>query len=221
MSGSIGQLRRIARNLELRDRLVALGVVKYKPKTWSNERWESDYGDGSLDYFGDLSERSRFSVIVGYLDYLGSVGRVLDAGCGNGFLFERAKHLPFDEWLGADLSVAAVEAATERSAGDSRARFIAEDMLAPNATWTQHRYSCVIFMDVLYMSDDPERLLDLALDALEPGGKILVSSWCHTGENRLWNMIESRFKSIDHVHVIPRNSDMASKGWRLALLEPI
>lgn len=221
MNPTIGSLRQLARRFELRDRLVALGLVRYKPKTWTNERWESDYGDGTLDYFGDLSERSRFSVLVGYLDFLGPQGRVLDAGCGNGFLFERCRHLQFDEWVGADLSTAAIESATERAAGDSRARFIAEDLLAPTATWKAHRYSCVILMDVLYMSDDPERLLDLALEALEPDGKVLVSSWCHIGENRLWQMIESRLKTIDHVHVIPRNSENASNGWRLALLEPL
>jgi len=221
VSRGIGTVRQLARRFELRDRLVALGLVRYKPKTWTNERWEADYGDGTLDYFGDLSERSRFSILVGYLDFLGPQHRVLDAGCGNGFLFERARHLQFDEWVGADLSTAAVDSAIERAAGDPRARFIAEDLLAADTTWTDHRYSCVIFMDVLYMSDNPERLIDLAVDALEPGGKVLVSSWCHIGENRLWHMLEARLKIVDAVQIIPQNSDKAEKGWRLALLEPI
>jgi len=200
---------------------VALGLVKYKAKPWTNERWESDYGDGTLDYFGDLSERSRFSIVVGYLDHIGPQHRILDGGCGNGFLYERCRHLPFDEWIGADLSVAATDAATERAAGDPRARFIPEDLLDPAATWTQHRYSCIILMDLLYMCDDPERMLDLVADALEPGGTVLVSIWCHIGENRLWEMVESRFKTLDHVHVIPRESEMASRGWRFAMLKPL
>jgi|GEM_PF-1579501 len=213
---------RTARDPEaLNDMLIAAGLRKYEPKPWTTERWNDDYESGALDYFGQLNERPRFSVIVGYLEHVAATGRILDAGCGNGFLFKRASHLDFAEWRGVDLSSTAVDLASERAESDGRAIFRAEDLLDTSASWFEHDYECVVINEVLNMCDDPAQVLRNVIDRLRPSpGHLIISGWRHRGDRHLWSLIDEHARTLDAVQLIPDMNDLAPKGWRVALLEP-
>lgn len=194
-----------------------LGLVKYRPGPWSVQRWDAAYGGGQLEYFAGLSDRGRYSVLVGYLDALAPLGSVLDVGCGPGVLFARCRHLSFDRWSGFDLSPAAVAAAS--SLADARARFFAEDMLASEATWNGERYDCIVVNEVLNMCEDPAKLLALIKGALVgPESHVVISAWRHRGDRQLWSLIDRDFYEVDRVDLRSSSSRLAPRGWRVALL---
>lgn len=201
------------------DVLVSLGLRRYEPKPWTIDRWNRDYANGNLDYFGQLSERPRFSVIVGYLDHVSPTGQILDAGCGNGFLFERARHLDFSLWRGVDLSSAAIDLATERNRTDDRAVFQAADLLDETGAWAEHKYEVVVINEVLNMCDDPERLLVNVIERMEAkSGRLVISGWRHRGDHQLWRLIDRHTRTLDAVQLVPAMNNLAPRGWRVALL---
>src|SRR5690348_2798439 len=50
----------------------------------SQKQWEAEYQNGRWEYMKNLEELARYSIIVGYVDYLKKGGAILDVGCGEG-----------------------------------------------------------------------------------------------------------------------------------------
>lgn len=214
----------------IRGWMTELGFVSYKPGPWNTKVWNSAYDSGQLDYFQDLTERPRYSVLIGYLNYIEEVeslklGKILDVGCGDGLLFERSKEIGYAEWIGVDLSSVAVEQACaryEKLKSEQHLRkealFIAADLLGTHDIALYQSFDVVIISEVIYMSDDPDRLLKTCREALKPGGFLLISMWRHRGDKRLWRQVLSYFVILDAVQVTPGSSALAPRGWRLAML---
>ena len=127
---------------------VELGISPYEPGPWSTNVWDTAYDNGQLDYFSSLSEKGRYSVLTGYLEFvlqnksIKNNGSVLDVGCGAGLLYERCQHLDFKQWTGVDLSESAIAQAQDvlNNHADHRVNFIAENMLSPNTIWSDTTY---------------------------------------------------------------------------------
>lgn len=107
-----------------------------------------------------------------YLDRLGWQGkRVLDVGCGEGFLAlrlaERGNRVTGVDILERPLHQGAMEAyvrcdlATQARLGLGRLE--------------QHAYDAILLMDVLEHLPHPEELLEICRELLAPGGEVLLS----------------------------------------------
>lgn len=101
-----------------------IGVLPYQPERWTTDQWTDAYGAGTLNYYGRLDELARYSVIVGYVSWFAEVtGRrpsILDVGCGTGLLRRRLADELISDYLGVDLSPAAV--AEAQAGGFARSR---------------------------------------------------------------------------------------------------
>ena len=199
--------------------LRALGRPRAESGPWSVARWDRAYESGQLDYFGALPEQARYSVIAGLLEALEVRGRVLDAGCGQGILARRCAHLPFSGWTGVDLSERAIEQA-RRAVRDPRCRFLVEDLLAAEARWMAEPHEVAVLNEVLYMCDDPERLLGRVLESLSGEGWLILSNWRHRGERALWRTVERRARIVESVLVRSSSNPIGPRGWRVALCRP-
>ena len=111
------------------------GVLPYEPERWSTDQWTDAYRAGTLDYYGGLDELARYSVIVGYIGWFATTCHrppsVLDIGCGVGLLRSRLESVPFSDYVGVDLSDAAIHAATARA--HTRSRFVVGGLLLPRS----------------------------------------------------------------------------------------
>lgn len=204
----------------MRDTALRAGMLRHRPYVWSADRWGASYADGTLDYFASPRELARYSMIVGYVDAIGGAAldspgggpiHVLDVGCGQGVL---RRHLRVDgAWIasytGADPTSTAIEAA--QGLADARTRFV-----VGTGGSVEGAFDVVVCNEVLYVVEEPERLVDDLYERVRPGGHLITSMWRHPGDRRLWTMIDARFERVDAVVVRNEANDLAPRGWRVA-----
>lgn len=190
------------------------GVLAYQPEQRTTEEWTEAYRAGSLDYYGRFDELARYSVLVGYIDWFretaGRPLRILDAGCGTGLLRRRLADGAFSDYVGVDLSAAAI--AVARSQDHERSRFEAGDVSAMELG----RFDVVVLNEVLYYAPDPRAFLAGLRAMREPEGLLLVSMWRHPGDRTLWRLVDELHPIIDRVEVRNRSNPVNRRGWLVA-----
>jgi len=188
---------------------VRAGLLPYRrPYELQTSVWDRDYGRGKLDFYGDLDELARYSILVGYVKFLGRGQSILDVGCGVGLLRERLEGVEFGRYLGIDPSAAAIESAGHLA--DDRTSFaVAEASVAELG-----QFDVVVCNEVLYVVPDTEALLDQIHQLVRPGGHLLTSIWRHSGDVALHRWLDSRFELADAVEL--RSLTRSGRRWRLA-----
>ena len=211
---SVARLRRLAARIRRRARAAALdlGVVPYRTEPWTPEEWQERYWSGHLDYFGRLDELPRYSLLVGYLTFLGGEPEVLDVGCGQGLLRARMGALPFSRYLGIDPTAAAIEQA--RAMQDPRTTFLVGDITDP--ALDLGTFDVVVCNEVLSVVDDPVAVLARVAAVLRPGGHLLSCTWRHPGDRELAALLDDRFTLVDVVHAQNPANPIARRGWRVS-----
>lgn len=119
--------------------------------------------------------QSRISLVLETIDrYARPGGRVLDIGCGTGFLLERLAELGFSG-VGVDLSPESVEIAQARlaeiGAADRLQATVGSAYEPPDGP-----FDLITITDVLEHLEDPRACLRAARDRLAPGGVVVVST---------------------------------------------
>jgi SAM-dependent methyltransferase len=125
--------------------------------------------------------QSRMSLVLGTVDGLGPRGapggpapRVLDVGCGTGFLLERLAERGY-AGLGVDLSPESVEIAQRRLAeigAADRLRAVVGSAYEP----PEGPFDLITLTDVLEHLEDPVACLRALRERLSPGGLLVVST---------------------------------------------
>jgi 2-polyprenyl-6-hydroxyphenyl methylase/3-demethylubiquinone-9 3-methyltransferase len=189
--------------------------LTYKPERRSSEEWSSQYRHGALEFYGQLDELARYSIILGYLGWwaAGPPEReltVLDVGCGPGLLRERLEGVPFRAYTGIDLSDVAIEEARARAF--PRSTFVVGDV----STTEVGQFDVVVLNEVLYYASDPSAQLERIKALLNPGGVAVISMWRHPGDRSIWKTVEGAFEIVDRVEVRNPANAMNARGWIVA-----
>jgi SAM-dependent methyltransferase len=102
--------------------------------------------------------------------------RVLDIGCGNGFI---TKHLPGKEIIGADVSANAIQHARENSQGCPHIKYLQHSIFDLPFLGRSHTFDLIVITGVFYPQyiAKSEKLIYAIVDDLLINGGILVS--CH------------------------------------------
>jgi 2-polyprenyl-6-hydroxyphenyl methylase/3-demethylubiquinone-9 3-methyltransferase len=195
-----------ARTLALRT-----GLLRYSSEPWSPEFSHWAYTSGHLDYFAGIEELPRYSLLIGYLIFLGGEPEILDVGCGQGLLRARIGHLPFRRYLGIDVTPAAIAKASKLE--DSRTSFAEADVCNGAAVFGQ--FDVVVCNEVLSVAPDPEAVLSRIATLLRRGGHLLTSTWRHPGDEQLLRLIDRRFTLVDAVEAQNPANPIARRGWRV------
>lgn len=95
--------------------------------------------------------------------------RVLDLGCGNGFITEYLQSETGAFFHGVDISAEAIRQARDR-ARNERLAFSVGNM--NRLEFEPHAFDCAISIDTLYYVDDPEETLKQIVSILKPAGRI-------------------------------------------------
>lgn len=118
---------------------------------------------------GDYWAQTRSRILCSWVsDY--DPTRVLDIGCGSGYLTAQlARDDPERDVLGIDISEESIAVARQR---ESPARFEVADLFDLQ---TAESFDAVLFADVIEHFEDDVRVLQQAHDALADGGRLYVS----------------------------------------------
>lgn len=201
------QVRAYAKDLAIR-----LGLRSYRHLDWSLSRWDRAYRERDTDGYERIDELARYSLLCGYLRYLGGRRRVLDVGCGVGLLRSRMSLEDFSEYVGVDHAEAAIEEA--RGRGFERSRFLVGDLRSVEL----ERFDVVICNEMLYFVPDYEKLLERMEQMLVERGHLLVSIFGHPGDFVLWRLLEERFELVDRVRTRNERNRIGWWGWTVAWL---
>ncbi len=185
------------------------GLLSYRPMRWSAERWNSVYASRQTDGYGTLDEFGRYSLLIGYISWLGPNLKLLDIGCGAGLLKRRVPRDLLQQYVGIDPTESAIEQA--QAIADERSTFLLGDPM----TMQLETFDVVVCSDVLYFAEEPHRLLDRVRDFIRPGGHLLVSIWRHPGDDQLWRWIDERYERLDRVALRNPTNPLAPRGWQV------
>jgi 2-polyprenyl-6-hydroxyphenyl methylase/3-demethylubiquinone-9 3-methyltransferase len=204
----LSRIRSRARTLALR-----AGLRRYQTEPWTAEEWRWGYSSGHLDYFAGIDELPRYSLLIGYLVFLGGEPDIIDIGCGQGLFRERIEHLPFRRYIGVDSSADAI--ARARRLDDERTTFIEGDVAA--LADDLPRFDVAVCNEVLSVAPDPDLVLATVRSLLRPGGHLLTSTWRHPGDRQLLRLIDRRLTPVDAVDARNTANRIATRGWRVTM----
>lgn len=187
----------------------ASGLFGYQPERWSVPDWSRAYGAGQLDYFRELDELSRYSIIAGYVRFFGS-SVILDVGCGPGLLRRRLDDRGLTRYIGIDISSEAIDQAQQYV--DLRTEFHCGDVMDMDLPTVD----LVALNEVLYFAPDPTAMLDRVATSLSDDGILVTSMWRHPADRLLWRLIDDRFRPLDKVWIQNGASKLARRGWLVA-----
>jgi len=108
-----------------------------------------------------------------------SGGRALDLGSGTGILaMELAKAFPAFEFVGLDLSEAAVQVARDQAAeSEVAARVSFEQGDAEDMPFDDGSFDLVVSSNTLHLLNDPIRMFDEVQRVLSPTGRFIISDF--------------------------------------------
>ncbi len=208
--------RRRARIIAARtkDQALSLGVGSgfrpYRPEPLSAQRWERSYTTGEFDYMRDLSELTRYSLLIGYLRVHPGRPSVLDIGCGTGWLRELLTEQDFDSYVGLDLSTEAIASAS--SLADGRTSFTVGDAM----TIELPAVDVVVLNEMLYYAPSPRALITRIASSIRPGGIVLSSIWRHAGDRALWRLLDEELELVAASMTRAVNNPYNRRGWRVS-----
>lgn len=184
------------------------------PLAGGRERLDTEYRSGIWDYLASDVELPRFGVVAGYLLRFGEGGRILELGCGEGLLAARTGPDRYGEYVGVDLSAAAIARAEAR--GLPRSSFVAADAAE---FMPQGRFGVVVFNEVLEYLEDPVSVVRRYEGVLDEDGVFVVSQYDapdNVRTRRIWKRLARRYPT----RLEARVSVSRRLTWVIKVLEP-
>ncbi len=172
--------------------------------------WDDQYSGGRWAFLASAGERARFAVMVGLLSEATDPA-VLDVGCGDGVLYQRFRVYGCSRYVGIDLSHVAVTRAA--AAAGPEASFAAADAATYQPEGT---FDAIVFNEMLYYLHDPIAAVRRYAEALRPGGRLIVSTWCGSPRGlAILRQLHEAYDAVDEVVVQQR-----AQRWTVTTLKP-
>jgi SAM-dependent methyltransferase len=205
-------LRDLGAELRRLTELLAIKLKGYRPERHRPEDWTRQYETGAWAYLADLSERPRYSVMVGYLAAL-APRHILDVGCGEGLLARKIRHLPFETYVGIDFSPAPVAAARAALGDDLRLTFAVADAESYQPATEP---DAIIFSECLNYLSDPVGIIEHYSKSIASNGFIIISLFQSPRADKAWEMLRPVAEIMDCVNI----AHHSGKRWTIKLLTP-
>lgn len=163
----------------------------------SAQNWEAQYAAGRWDFFAQLPELARFSILAGYIWHLKPGGAVLDVGCGQGVLQRRLPGSAYSRYVGIDVSASAIAVAQQQQ--NERSTFLAADVENYSPA---ERFDVIVFSEVLCCLRDPLQTVERYARSLNPEGLLLVSlcTAARGSATILWRL-KRAYATVDEIRV--------------------
>lgn len=133
------------------------------------EIWDKEFLSGRWNCLDENpAERARHAIIGMYCQKYFLNGKILDIGCGEGTLTDFLNGQQKKNYLGIDISSAAVEI------GKSRRPFINFQCISAESFQTDNKFDVVIFNEILYYTNYKE-IIKKYIEILNDDGLIIIS----------------------------------------------
>lgn len=194
-------------------------VEQRREEVYDRATWEQQYSNGDWDYLKS-EQISRYGVLCSYMKHIGRPISLLDVGCGEGLILRFCDRDWLLNYTGLDISQTALDRIKTRLPTD---RLICSPL---EEFSTDQKFDVILFNEVLYYTNDPERHLVKFHNYLKPGGFFLISmfhlsSWrsrTSRSARSAWRFIEKcKWKKVDEVLI---KDVLHGKSWRIALIQP-
>jgi 2-polyprenyl-3-methyl-5-hydroxy-6-metoxy-1,4-benzoquinol methylase len=169
----------------------------YQAEVHSADQWDQEYVNGRWDHLGNVSELSRFSIVVGYCAFLKPDGFILEVGCGPGLLMRRLRKIGYANYCGVDQSKKAIEQAKVDENETTRFEVADAETFQPVA-----RYDVIVFNEMMFYLTKPRETFLRYAEHLRPGGLLIISMYRADNIWRMWSLLEGVAPICDAVTVI-------------------
>lgn len=127
-------------------RFLKGAILSYGPRQAKQHLWDRGYRSDVWPLVDDTTG----DCVYGHLEKFANAGRILDLGCGNGNTGAELAAFAYTEYVGVDISEAALEKARQYSAARGRAdrnHFFCSDLLSfvPSGT-----FDVILFRESIY-----------------------------------------------------------------------
>lgn len=169
----------------------------YQAEVHSADLWDEEYVNGRWNHLGDVSELSRFSIVVGYCAFLKPDGFILEVGCGPGILMRRLRKVGYANYCGVDQSKKAIEQAKVHENEITRFEVADAETFQP-----LERYDVIVFNEMMFYLANPRETFLRYAKHLRPGGVLIISMYRADNILRMWSLLEGVAPICDSVTVI-------------------
>jgi 2-polyprenyl-3-methyl-5-hydroxy-6-metoxy-1,4-benzoquinol methylase len=173
---------------------------RHTPVLIRPETWEDNYRSSYWTYLRSLDEMGRYSILVGLIQRLAPHAKILDVGCGEGLLQEYLQYCPYLKYVGIDLSEEAIQQARVSRKLDERTVFLQAD--AVGHPLPEKTFDVIVVNECLYYFKDPFAIMEKCVQALRPGGFILVSMCLDMSTKGTHDQFVQRYKTKPMTTVI-------------------
>ncbi len=154
--------------------------------------WDRQYAEGSWEILKSQPEKMRFDAVRNFIYKYSNKGKILEVGCGEGWLQAGMDKNVYLKFLGIDISKVAIQSAAHLVDASTEYRTGNMERFNP-----REKFDIIIFNEVLYYARNPNRLIARYMNFLNPGGFMIISIFQSNENTRIMNGIEAEFKSID------------------------
>ena len=140
--------------------------------------WEARFAAGDWAHLGSLAEAPRFALIAGFVHRIAGRGAVLDAGCGEGHLYQYLDSSRI-VYYGFDLSATAIANAHRLYPGGRFGVSTIEAFEPPLGG----RYDVIVFNESLQYIRAPFETVDRYSATLNPSGLTIISTFQNPSED--------------------------------------
>ena len=119
-----------------------------------------------------LARKWSSSKLIGYLGAQNKPLRILEVGCGNGWLSFQLSKLKNSRVVGQDINFTELQQAARVFNGYTKLRFIYGDMFS--GILSDRRFDTIVFAASIQYFSSLQKILELSLDRLNPGGEIHI-----------------------------------------------
>lgn len=179
------------------DLAVRAGLAKYRrPWAISIAQWDTDYAEGTLDYYGAFEERGRFGTVVALMGAFPRKPRVLEIGCGVSILRDRTPDDMISEYIGLDPAAAGIAQASARNFPNTRFEVL------ERPTPDMGTFDIIVLNEMMCLLDDLPGLLEYLKPYLKPDGWLITSMFRHPGDVYLHRTVAEHYPMKDQQQIV-------------------
>lgn len=160
-------------------------------------RWNHQYSEGRWENLKQPEEDARFAAVADFLRQYARSGRVLEIGCGEALLQRRMGSMPFERWVGVDVSDVAI--ARAQAYASETVQYVAADMVTYQPDGA---FDAILFTESIYYVPACDRLLERYAQFLAPGGVFIISIFSDGRSERVWREIHANTERVEGTTVV-------------------
>lgn len=191
---------------------MAVRRFRYEPQVTARSSWDVEFAGGHWDYLRGSSEVARYGIIASFCHCYSNGGSLLDHGCGEGILRRHLNLDHFDQYIGVDLSLDAMNKAGHHHGGH-RTKFMVGDveLFEPD-----NRFDVIVFNEMLYYLKDPAAALTRYKQALNPSGVFVISMFDMLKSRKIWQCLDAEYRLLESSRAV----NQGGHSWTIRVYRP-